>query len=378
MKHITFSPFVTAVLCFSLCSVLPKADASPPKSVRLTQGQTYQISVPGASGWKSSDKKVATVSSTGLIKAKGTRSKASKACTISTKVNGINYKISCKVDSLKKIKSPYNKNGVHIKLYQGKFNESGGKCIYYAAHVQLEPKAYNKMHLAKANGKRSNGFQTIYKMVHKNNNKAYHAVLAVNGPFNGKDSRKWNAFGGRRYYSAAYHNYHEIYGGKYASGTLGSKNVTGEATYASSTGYLRPGTAQEGITSNMSLKDAARLKRISDTFGGDMGFEVLSKNKVFGKKDKKGLRQRTFIGTNGKAGDFWIVVANGRNRGSRRPDGYSDGLNTYGEGTILKRLGCNYGYNLDGGGSSTMIYQGKTINKQSALRTCYDALYIQR
>lgn len=128
----------------------------------------------------------------------------------------------------------------------------------------------------------------------------------------------------------------------------------------------------------MSLSEAAKKKLISDTLCGDMGGELLYQGKISSPKNNQGIRQRTFIGTNGNAGDFWIVVANGRIKGSRKADKYSNGLNAYGEGMILKRLGCQYGYNLDGGGSSTMIYRGKTINQQTALRTCYDALYIKK
>ena len=61
--------------------------------------------------------------------------------------------------------SRYESKDVIVALYEGKYsNASGGKCKYFAAHVVL--KNYNKMHIAKANGKRSNGFQTVYQMVH--------------------------------------------------------------------------------------------------------------------------------------------------------------------------------------------------------------------
>ena len=272
----------------------------------------------------------------------------------------------------------YHKKGVHINLYKGKYNRVGGKCIFYAAHVVLEKKAFNKLHLAKANGRRSNGFQTVYQMVHKKNNRAYKAVLAVNGPFNGANSRRWNAFGGRQYYSVSSHNYTELYGWQYAKGSIGANTVGSCATYSGTTGLLRPGLKQEGVKSGMSLYSASKKGLISDTFSGDMGYDVLVDGKIMGTGNKSSLRQRTFVGTNGDAGNFWIVVCNGKDAYGKKADGYSKGLNTYGEGTILKSLGCNYGFNLDGGGSSTMVYLGKTINKQRKLRKCYDALYVGR
>ena len=266
----------------------------------------------------------------------------------------------------------YEGKDVTVALYEGKYSSmGGGKAKYYAAHVVL--KNYNKMHIAKANGKRSNGFQTVYDMVHDKKNKAYNAILAVNGAFNGADSDKWDAFGGGKYYSATYHDYHEICGGKYYNGTLGSDKVNGGATYSSKTGLLTTGLKQKGVVSGMKFQEASAKKLISDTFHGDMGFALLLNKEILGSKNDKSFRPRTFIGTNGKPGNFWIVVCNGD-----MADGYSKGLNAYGEGHILKKLKCTYGYNLDGGGSSTMVFRGKTVNKQVQLRKCYDALYVKR
>lgn len=268
--------------------------------------------------------------------------------------------------------SRYEAKNVIVALYEGKYsNTSGGKAKYFAAHVIL--KDYNKMHLAKANGERSNGFQTVYQMVHDKKNKAYNAILAVNGPFNGADSNKWDAFGGGKYYTIACHDYYEICGGKYYKGIVGSDKVSGGATYSSKTGILTTGLKQKGVTSGMTLKEAAERKLISDTFHGDMGYALLLNKELLGSRKDTHYRQRTFIGTNGKPGNFWIVVCNGD-----MADKWSKGLNTYGEGHILKKLGCSYGYNLDGGGSSTMVFRGKTVNQQTQLRKCYDALYVKR
>ena len=271
-----------------------------------------------------------------------------------------------------RVYSRYEGKDVTVALYEGKYsNTSGGKCKYYAAHVVL--KNYNKMHIAKANGERSNGFQTVYQMVHDKKNKAYNSILAVNGAFNGADSDKWDAFGGGKYYYTSNHDYYEICGGKYYKGTLGGDRVNGGATYSSKTGLLTTGLKQKGVVSGMTFQEASAKKLILDTFHGDMGFTLLLNKEIIGSKNDKWYRPRTFIGTNGKPGNFWIVVCNGD-----MADGYSKGLNAYGEGHILKKLKCTYGYNLDGGGSSTMVFRGKTVNKQVQLRKCYDALYVKR
>ena len=210
-------------------------------------------------------------------------------------------------------------------------------------------------------------------MVHSKKNKAYKAVLAVNGPFNGADSNKWDCFDDGNYYSVSGHDYSEIVAGKFYKGSIGDNKVSSGATYSSKTGLLTTGLTQKGVTSGVTLEEAANKKLISDTFHGDMGFTLLSNGSILGSKADKSYRPRTFIGTNGKPGNFWIVVCNGD-----MADQYSKGLNAYGEGHILKKLKCTYGYNLDGGGSSTMVFRGKTVNKQPQLRKCYDCLYVSK
>ena len=50
----------------------------------------------------------------------------------------------------------------------------------------------------------------------------------------------------------------------------------------------------------------------------------------------------------------------------------------YGCATILKSLGCTYGYNLDGGGSTTMVFKGKVVTENwlGHGRPCYDMVYV--
>ena len=69
------------------------------------------------------------------------------------------------------------------------------------------------------------------------------------------------------------------------------------------------------------------------------------------------LRPRTFMGTNGNAGDLWIVVANGD-----YADGQSAGLNGYECAAYLQSKGCTFGIPLDGGGSSEMMFLGEILN----------------
>ena len=248
----------------------------------------------------------------------------------------------------------YKSKNESITVYKKTYN----KVTYYAAHVQL--KNYKNMYLAKANKKRSNSFQYVSSIA-----KANHAILAVNGPFNGANSKHWDAFGGKKYYKISNHNFYEIVKGTYYKGKTGGTTADEMASYSNKTGILAPACEQKGVTSGMTLKTAAAKKLISDTFQGDTACTLLKNGKIQVAKggDK---RQRTFIGTNGKAGDIWIVVCNGSK---------TKGLNAYQEAAILKKLGCSYGYNLFGAGNTTMIFKGKKLNNNPQ-RKGYDALVV--
>ena len=84
-----------------------------------------------------------------------------------------------------------------------------------------------------------------------------------------------------------------------------------------------------------------------------------------------GRAQRTFIGTNGNAGDIWIVVSDGR-----YVDGVSAGLTAYECASLLQSKGCTFGVPLDGGGSSTMVFKGEVLNCTSG-RAIVDFVYFR-
>jgi exopolysaccharide biosynthesis protein len=61
-----------------------------------------------------------------------------------------------------------------------------------------------------------------------------------------------------------------------------------------------------------------------------------------------------------------------------RDEGYSRGAGLPELGEILLDLGCTDGYNLDGGGSSVLIFDGEIQNRPSGggERATSDILYI--
>lgn len=77
--------------------------------------------------------------------------------------------------------------------------------------------------------------------------------------------------------------------------------------------------------------------------------------------DNSSRAQRTSIGTTGKAGDIYIVVSEGR-----YADGESAGLTFNQCARLMKSLGCTFAIPLDGGGSSTMYFNGKVLNSAGA------------
>ena len=84
------------------------------------------------------------------------------------------------------------------------------------------------------------------------------------------------------------------------------------------------------------------------------------------------LEPRTAIGQIGPL-HYVVLVVDGRQRG------YSDGLSLSGLQQLLMETGVKTAFNLDGGGSTTLVFQGKVINKPSGgkERSVSDILYFK-
>lgn len=85
----------------------------------------------------------------------------------------------------------------------------------------------------------------------------------------------------------------------------------------------------------------------------------------------QGNQPRTAIGVIGDDHLVFLVV-------DGRSEGYSRGVTLPELGQILKDLGCTDGYNLDGGGSSVMVFDGGVITQPSngGERSTSDILYV--
>ena len=201
-----------------------------------------------------------------------------------------------------------------------------GSAWNYIAHLEFSD--YDRFGTAVANGKYGSTETTSHAA------KRLEAILTVNAD-----------------YSAPYLNYPVARSGV----VYNNKSAVLPAVYSNNSGKLMSAWetgGTPGITGH-SLYSLVSSGKVSDTLC--FGPPILSNGSVL--SGGGGRAQRTTIGTNGKAGDIWLIVSEGRN-----VDGISSGL-TFGEcAKLLKLKGCTFGIPLDGGGSSTMVFQGEVLN----------------
>ena len=197
----------------------------------------------------------------------------------------------------------------------------------YAAHLEFTD--YTRFGVACANGKYNSGGETT-----SNAGNRLDAILCVNGdyatPGNGAGS-----------YAIARGGVVCNDGANYC-----------EAMYNSNDGMLTYRTYNE--CSGKLLSTLVAEGKLTDTF--QFGPAFLLDGSITCSTGG-GRAQRTFIGTNGNAGDIWIVVSDGRNN-----DGESSGLTGYQCAAYLLSKGCVFGVPLDGGGSSTIWFDGEVLN----------------
>ena len=177
------------------------------------------------------------------------------------------------------------------------------------------------------------------------------ALLAVNGCF-----------------SAPYLEYPVARSGK----VMHDKNCWVPAVYSRWNGKLFSAWEVDGTpgVSGVKLSSLVNDKVVSDTFS--FGPPLLSSGSIMVGNDSS-RAQRTFMGTNGSAGDIWLFVSDGRNN-----DGKSSGLTYKQCARYMQSKGCNFGVPLDGGGSSTMVWKGKVLNGvKNNQRSVVDFVYFK-
>lgn len=216
----------------------------------------------------------------------------------------------------------------------------------YAAHLIYTE--YDRLGTSCAYGTYNTGYETTTAAAER-----LGAVLAVNGC-----------------YSAPYLNYTVVRDGVTWNGS--DKNLHLPAIYSSDNGLLLNTWETGGC--ELVGRNVAQLvdeKLLTDTFC--FGPPFLANGEILVKQDDS-RAQRTFIGTNGEAGDIWLVVSDGRWN-----DGESSGLNGYQCAAYLYSKGCQFGIPLDGGGSSTMVWNGQVLNAvgEANQRAVVDFVYFK-
>jgi len=102
------------------------------------------------------------------------------------------------------------------------------------------------------------------------------------------------------------------------------------------------------------------------------GIDSVEIDTNFGNHSIQGAQPRTAVGVV-DANHLVFVVVDGRS------DGYSAGVTMTGLGAIMQSLGAQTAYNLDGGGSSTLYFDGGLVNNplgKGQERGVSDILYI--
>lgn len=217
----------------------------------------------------------------------------------------------------------------------------------YAAHLQFTD--YSRLSTDCANGSYDNGYETTSHAAGR-----LGAVYAVNGC-----------------YSAPYLNYTVVRDGVIWNGS--ERNLWLPAVYSSQNGLLLSAWETGGVPgiAGVKVSDLVAGGLVTDTFCfGPPGLQ----NGVVTDVSTTGARaQRTFVGTNGEPGDIWICVSDGRYN-----DGESAGLLGNQCMRFLQSKGCAFGVNLDGGGSSTMYFNGEVLNAaRGNERAVVDFLYFK-
>lgn len=213
----------------------------------------------------------------------------------------------------------------------------------YAAHLQFTD--YGRFGTASAKGKYNSGLETTSKAA-----KRIGAILCVNGDY----AIPSNGAGG----------YAVARGGVVCN----NKTLYSEGIYSFHDGILAYRT-HNGCAGNK-LSDMVNAGKVTDTFQFAPAVVI---NGEIQCGSGGGRAQRTFLGTNGKPGDIWVVVSDGRYN-----DGVSAGLTGYEMATYLVDKGCTFVVPLDGGGSSTMWFNGKVLNAaKNSQRKVADFVYFR-
>lgn len=202
---------------------------------------------------------------------------------------------------------------------------------------------YNRFGTAPANGTHLNGTETTSSFANR-----YGAIFAVNGDYACPETGNTAVRSGIVYTD---------------------KNCYVPAIYNAHTGIFDSPT-NLGVSGRL-FSELVTEKKVTDSF--TFWSWSLVKNREVIPFDDTSRAQRTFIGSDGTPGKVIVVVSEGR-----YADGESAGLTFTQCGHLMKELGCTTAVPLDGGGSSTMYFNGEVLNSAKRQeRAVRDFVYLK-
>lgn len=236
-----------------------------------------------------------------------------------------------KAISVTKEVGTYNNNNVSITLTEKVFTAGSNKTTYFVAHVKMSSAEYFKTALASGDQKLTvNVGKKVADLATAKN-----AVLAINGDGCGQShTTGYVVRNGVQYRSSA----------RDSSGETESLVLYGDGTMT---------IIDERTTPLSSVTNAWQVFSFGPGLIKNNSIAVTTNQEISGDKSMND-NPRTAIGMVEPL-HYVMIVGNGRTNESK-------GLTLYQLAQALAYEGCTLGYNLDGGGSSTLWFNGKVIN----------------
>ncbi|WP_426348607.1 phosphodiester glycosidase family protein [Alloiococcus sp. CFN-8] len=269
-----------------------------------------------------------------------------------------NYLIKNKIETPKasssKDKWSYSRKGLEIKIQKHSEYLEGGNVVYWIAEIKSD-NISGDINTAFAGGSYASSVNTKQRTstIAKNNN----AILAINGDASGFRPK-----------SSPYHNPVMIKNGKVEYGLIPGKSI-GKMGALTSSGKLVIFDPKD-YTSTEQLLD----KGFTDTWWFDTALVIDGKvENIYDGNQSKYKAPYSAIGQKAD-GTFLFITVDGRGSNG------SAGLNYGGMARLMKRYGAHNAYQMDGGGSATIWFNGEVLNRPSdgSERAISDIIYVRK
>lgn len=237
--------------------------------------------------------------------------------------------IAKKVSITKQI-GTFDNDNVSFTLTEKVFTEGSDKTTYFVVDIKVSSVEYLKTALASGDKLTANSIQTVAKLA-----TAQNAVLAINGDGCGQSKRTtgYVVRNGVTYRQAA----------RSSSGDTESLVIHGDGSME---------IIDERKTTLASVSNKWQVFSFGPALLNNGTISVTKGQEITGQSMAD--NPRTSIGMVEPL-HYVIIVGNGRTNDSK-------GLTLYQLAQALAYEGCKVGYNLDGGGSSTLWFKGEVIN----------------